>query len=1021
MTPDPELFDFATVRKSEGQIVDALRKAKNLGPDTPKVGLALSGGGIRSATFALGVLQALHQLGLLNSVQLLSTVSGGGYIGSWLISAFRNGQKEAALEPQSEAIHHLRQYSRYLSPEGGALSADSWTILANWLRNAGLIQISVILALAALLLLPQFAVWLFYVLPRLSPPISPWHGPTNGEWFLPAVLSLVFQVIALISIRREINGLNPSKPSVLGRDLDQGQVIWRIAVPVLISSCMAAVGLWPVIKTQRSIITMLLSSGNKMQTLGSITIDEWLFHLIPVITLGGIAFYVAWIARRSHDPSSKGYGIILLATAVCALSAGVLFFVLGYVAVQVDIVNPISPGPWWPLLGPSLILLTFGQLLTLLVGVLGRDMPDRQREWWNRLSAWLLIMAASILLVVLVAIPGPAWLKDGWSAAHRLLKPAAVLGWVGTTFAGVMAAKSDKTSEGKGLMDWIARLSPYAFILGLVLVIALVLEDAIGAIELLVPIEDCRVAAAAILFVIVLIFGAIAWGRFDLNEFSMNHFYRNRLVRCYMGATNPHPHPQPFTGFDFDDDWELATLVKEPEDPALKWTVKNHYTGPYPIVNTALNTSQGGDLSVQDRKAESFVFTPAYCGRAGRGLDTGGYYRATRQYIVPQCGIRYGTTVAISGAAASPNMGYHTSPVAAFLLTVFNVRLGWWVPNPMRDWWQKSSPAFQLAYLIRELFGSARAEDRFVYLSDGGHFENLGVYELVRRHCDVIIVSDAEQDGNYHFESLAGAIRKCWIDFRVKIDINVNGIQHRDEHGLSRTHFTVGKIHYPDRAQPSTLIYLKASLTGDEATDVAQYKKKSMTFPHESTNDQFFTEDQFESYRRLGEHIGLQALDSWTHKTDWASFISLMHRKAAGSTGKESAFQRNSDALAGIWRNLAMEPGVEFLDTEFFPSWSTLATDVSERYPRSVTGETPPIPDTRKAFYLAQQMLQIMENVYLDLSLEEQFDHPDNQGWMELFQAWSQSPTFQQAWKLTRNTYGARFQDFGMQRLGLPR
>ena len=848
MIPDPQLFDFAMVRQSEGEIIDALRKAKGLKPETPKVGLAISGGGIRSATFALGVLQALHQLGLLNSIQLLSTVSGGGYIGSWLVSAFRNGQNETVLEPQSPAIHHLRQYSRYLSPEGGALSADAWTILANWLRNAGLIQTSVILALAALLLLPRFAVWLFYLLPRLSAPIAPW---TNGEWFLPGALSLLFLVIALVSIRREINGLDPSSPAT---GLDQGQVINRIALPVLFSSYMAAIGLWPVIKTQRSLLVVLLASSDRMKTLGQITGNEWLLHLIPLLTLGAIAFYVARIARRAQNPKSKGIGLVLLVTTVCGLSAGVLFFVLGYLAVQVDVVYQLQPGPWWPLLGPSLILLTFGQVLTLLVGVLGRDMPDSQREWWNRLSAWILILAAAILLVVLIAIPGPAFLKQGWGAAHSLLKPAAILGWVGSTFAGVMAAKSDKSSKSKSPLDWVARLGPYAFILGLVLVIALVLEASINALEPLVPIEDCRVAAAGMIFGVVLIFGAVAWGRFDLNEFSMNHFYRNRLVRCYMGATNPRSHPHPFTGFDFDDDWTLASLVTR-QDAA--WTVKENYTGPYPIVNTALNTTQGGDLSVQDRKAESFVFTPAFSGRAGRQLDSGGYYRVTGQYIVPDCGTNYGTTVAISGAAASPNMGYHSSPVAAFLLTVFNVRLGWWVPNPMRDWWQKSSPAWQLAYLIRELFGSARAEDRFVYLSDGGHFENLGVYELVRRHCDVIIVSDSEQDGDYHFEGLAGVIRKCWIDFQVTIDINVDDIQ------SGKAHFTVGVIRYPDRAQTSTLIYLKSSLTGDEPTDVVQYKKKSPTFPHESTNDQFFTEDQFESYRRLGEHVALQALATW--------------------------------------------------------------------------------------------------------------------------------------------------------------
>ena len=873
---DPDLYDFAAVRKSEGQILDALRKAKNLPAETPRIGLALSGGGIRSATFALGALQALHQLKLLNAVQLLSTVSGGGYIGSWLIAAYRNGEKGAALDSHLHAVHHLRKYSRYLSPEGGALSADAWTILANWIRNAGLIQISVILALAAVLLLPQFAVWLFEVLPQLSGPISPWKGPTKGELLLPGLLSLLFLLTALYSVRREILGLAQKRVSGTHTDLEQSQVIFRIVAPVLLSSALASIGLWPVIKQQRPLLTVLLGSNDKFKALATISSDEWLFHVIPMVALGAIAFYIAHIAHQSSDETQRGYGVILLATVLCTLSAGVFFFVLGFTATLVDVVWKTPPGPWWPLLGPSLILLTFGQLLTLLIGVLGRDMPDNQREWWNRLCAWMLILATAILGLVLIAIPGPSWLGSAWAQAHAMLKPAAILTWLGTTFAGVMAAKSGKTSDTKtsnNLLNWVAVAGPYAFILGLVLMIALGLEKTIEVVEPLFQIEDCHVAASAAVLATVLIFGAIAWARFDLNEFSMNHFYRNRLVRCYMGASNPNPHPHPFTGFDFNDDFPLATLVRPPEDPNApnaKWTPKSHYTGPYPIVYTSLNTTHSGDLSVQDRKAEPFIFTPAFSGRAGIKLHEGGCYRSTRQYIVPDCGINYGTTVAISGAAASPNMGYHTSPVAAFLLTIFNVRLGWWVPNPMRDWWRKSSPAFQLAYLVRELFGSARSSDRFVYLSDGGHFENLAAYELVRRHCDIIVISDAEEDGGYSFESLAGLIRKCWIDFQVVIDINVADIQKRDSDGYGKAHFAIGSVKYPDRDQTATLIYLKSSLTGDEATDIGQYRKKQPTFPQESTQEQFFSEDQFESYRRLGEHVGHAAFG---HVKDWSQFI----------------------------------------------------------------------------------------------------------------------------------------------------
>jgi hypothetical protein len=110
------------------------------------------------------------------------------------------------------------------------------------------------------------------------------------------------------------------------------------------------------------------------------------------------------------------------------------------------------------------------------------------------------------------------------------------------------------------------------------------------------------------------------------------------------------------------------------------------------------------------------------------------------------------TAVAASGAAISPNWGYHSSPTMAFLLTIFNVRLGLWIRNPRRQSFllprvngNPSSPAFGLFYLLAELFGMVNDKAAFVYLTDGGHFENMGLYELVRPHCMTIVICDAEQ------------------------------------------------------------------------------------------------------------------------------------------------------------------------------------------------------------------------------------------------------------------------------------
>ncbi|OZA40970.1 MAG: hypothetical protein B7X81_14605, partial [Hydrogenophilales bacterium 17-61-76] len=202
-----------------------------------------------------------------------------------------------------------------------------------------------------------------------------------------------------------------------------------------------------------------------------------------------------------------------------------------------------------------------------------------------------------------------------------------------------------------------------------------------------------------------------------------------------------------------------------------------------------------------------------------------------------------------------PNMGYHSSPALTFLMTVFNVRLGHWSPNPANEnHWTQHDPPFGGIYLLSELFGRTQHTSPFVYLSDGGHFENLGIYELVRRRCACIIAIDAGEDGNSHFDDLGNAIRKCYADFGVVIDIHAEDL----ENGYS----AVGRVIYPFSAETAEqppegcLIYIKPRLTGAEPADLLNYKCTHPGFPHESTRDQWFDESQFESYRKLGHHIG---------------------------------------------------------------------------------------------------------------------------------------------------------------------
>ncbi|MEO9003476.1 MAG: hypothetical protein ABI288_02015, partial [Ginsengibacter sp.] len=309
--------------------------------------------------------------------------------------------------------------------------------------------------------------------------------------------------------------------------------------------------------------------------------------------------------------------------------------------------------------------------------------------------------------------------------------------------------------------------------------------------------------------------------------------------------------------FDMLDDEKLCKLKNE-----------FGYYGPYPILNCALNASQGQDLDRQDRKAESFIFSPLFCGfdfsmarsSADKKKSYDYSFRETKNYAFKDEGPTIGTAMAISGAAVNPNQGYHSSPATAFLLTIFNAQMGRWLGNPRKNSWQYSDPASGLGYIISNLVNKTSTSDKFVALSDGGHFDNMGLYEMVRRRCPYIILCDAEQDGEFTCEGLASAIRRCRIDFGAEITIDISKITGRPDGRHSLAHYALGEIKYVGENQTGTLLYIKSSIDGNEPVDVYEYALKNETFPHQTTADQFFDEEQFESYRKLGLHIAEVAL-----------------------------------------------------------------------------------------------------------------------------------------------------------------
>ncbi len=987
------------------------------------MGLAFSGGGIRSATFNLGILQTLARLGLLRRVDYLSSVSGGGYIGSWLHAwvkreggDIRKVESRLAVQPGA-ALHEprqvswLRQYSNYLTPRIGLLSADTMAGIATWLRNVLLNQV----ILGALGLAVLCVPWILFML--------------TPEWRDGMAFSAM---------------------------LAGGGALLLLAM---------GVGVMETRAIRRDIATDIATSKT---------------------------------ATASFDPACR-HRRAKVVIASAATSALLLGLVLPF-ALEIELEQAFQRMSLI-VLGPPGVLLALLLGVTLGIGLAGRQLREAAREWWSRVGGILLTMLLGWLALDGVALLGGyalIYVGEWVSAMGGIL-------WLVTTIAGVVLGRSSATGNenGKSKGGWknqIATLAPWVFVAGLLILLSLALhtstinlggaagiqvcnptpdrsdpgllatyrfnletgkESAVtrGEVLQVKPDPGCSIASYArqaeqavsnapffLLwpFGLVLLASLLGW-RVDINVFAFHMFYRNRLERCYLGASNPKRRANPFSGLDMSDSPRLDELKHA-----------GHVQRPYPLINTALNIARSKNLAWQERKAASFLFTPEFCGYSLPGISDAGIaaYQKTEQFLAPpekagKPGARsgwlgLGTPMTISGAAASPNAGYHTNPATAFLMTVFNVRLGWWIQNTRKlDNWIKPGPRQSIGYLLKELLANTKDSDDFVYVSDGGHFENLGIYELVRRRCRYIIACDAGCDPNYTFEDLGNAIRKCQIDLGVEIRIDPAAIVPDPETGRSLFHCAVGTIHYEQRdpvATPGYLLYIKASLSGNEPSDIKQYKAEHSAFPHESTGDQWYSESQFESYRKLGQHVAEQVLqqardDAARHSLAASRqnavgsarscdlelfFHTLSEQWYPPSDASRAAFSRHGIELEKIYDRMRLDANLRFLDSQIYPEWVKLSNRVKPE-PNQAQQTMFPVSgnELRAGFYLCNTLIQLMENVYTDLHLEEEHAHPDNRGWMNLFRHWSWSGMFRVTWAVCVATYGARFQQFCRRTLGL--
>jgi hypothetical protein len=824
--------------------------------------LCLSGGGIRSASFALGILQGLARRRLLGAFDYLSTVSGGGYAGGWLsawlfharaaglppdqVFNTLSGRGAATLEPEAEPIRRIREYSNYLDPKLGLLSVDVWCLVSTVARNLLLNWLVLVPLLAAALLIPR----LYFALTMLG--TQDWIDRSDLFWWSDRLLIVgaALLAIALGYIVRDL-------PSVGNSQRTQRSFVQLCFGPLV---------------TATAIFTLYWAWSRALDadpvTLRGLTGIAAFGHFAIWLTVG-----VA--SRRRWRPMT------LVAAAVSGGMSGVGAW---WFAVH-PFAMPLAQGEVFAAVGAPTILGIVGGAGTLFVGIASIETTDEDREWWSRFGAWLLIGISVWLAASAVVFLGPRLLDRVIDWVGRTTSSPALgkglLGLITALTGGVAARTGRDTRNGVAAIPlWrraVFAIAAPTFVALLLVGLASLNVWLLRAIESLGVLPEYAhpdgggLPELVVLLVTLLAVGLVMGLVVAVNRFSLHGMYRNRLIQAFLGASRPARERQPnlFTGFDSKDNIFLKDLVVTER--------------PIHVINMALNLVADNRLAWQERKAESFTVSPFAAGARALG------YRSVENYGGPD-GMSLGTAVTISGAAASPNMGYHSSPAMTFLLTLFNARLGAWLGNPSeagRFTWRRSDPVAGAGPLLREMFGRTTDANPYVYLSDGGHFENLGLYEMVARRCQFIVVSDAGCDGDYAFEDLGNAIRKIRIDMGVPISFPGGVRIHKAHSRNGNAHGAIGIIQYTavDRnAADGVLFYMKATLSGDEPLDVENYAASHGDFPHESTANQWFGESQFESYRMLGIHTLDALAGEYDGSAGLAGLAAIVNERLGGVT-----------------------------------------------------------------------------------------------------------------------------------------
>jgi hypothetical protein len=728
-------------------------------------GLSFSGGGIRSAAICLGASQALDSLTrdgeprVFDAFDYFSTVSGGGYIGTSIVSGMMQEPYTfpfaSKLDSQeTPEIQHLRNYSNFLVPNGTIDYLTSVALLMRGLLVNALIVLPVLLLLAV---------------------ITVGCNPRSTDLGQPDIVGFPLSGSTL--------------PLITVKGLEAFTLTINVTIVVLALMFVSAIATSVTFQTSR-----LMTRERLAWMLGglvAVIAGAFLIELQPLILSGMFEGATTATAEIAGLENSGMKSVLLAIAHIVPTLAGVL-------------------------LPAAFVLIGAAQKLANIArATLG------EATWTATLQKY-----ASRIALYLAAFVVPLLL---WVSYLYLSF------WAITPVADLVSAPPSAPVAP----SWLSAVS-------------VLVANHIPAINRLGEIGSFYLWVALVLAFVCLFIGP--------NSNSLNQLYRDRLSRAFLfervrlGSNKP--------SIDVDR-WKFSSL-KQFDAERGHWNQGAAYS-PYLLVNTTINLIGSKALNKRGRNADNFIFSPLYVGSQATR------YVATKKMEDAVPSLSLATAMATSGAAASANMGNHTVRILTFSLSLLNVRLGYWLANPaklgaLHHWWNRWWSNFGTWYFANETAGRLDEKKLNVYLTDGGHVENLGIYELLRRRCKVILAIDAEADPSMTFESFVKLQVMARIDLGIRIELPWQDIQKRtlevakemaSNAGVPTKskgpHAAIGVIEYGED-EKGILLYIKSSLTGDENDYIMDYKRRNPTFPHETTLDQFFSEEQFEVYRALGFH-----------------------------------------------------------------------------------------------------------------------------------------------------------------------